>query len=62
MNHVEWAKFEAWSTKPHQQKRRCRSCGTRGENFIEVEDKEGIGWACLICCGEEQGETEEEQS
>lgn len=60
MNHVEWAKFETWSTKSLQQKRRCRSCDTRGENFVEVEDEDGIGWACSTCTGEEQGETKEE--
>ena len=59
MDHADWAKFETWSIKSPQQKNRCRSCGASGQGFVEVEDQDGIGWACPACFGEDQTEDEE---
>ena len=53
MEHAEWARFETWSTKSLKQKKKCCSCGISGQGFVEVEDQDGIGWACPACFGED---------
>ena len=52
MKHADWARFETWSTSL-QQNKKCSSCGISGQGFIEVEDQDGIGWACPTCLGED---------